>query len=301
MEKKKPPDSILSSDNTPAEELSAYERWELPAVEDEHAVPEADSPFSTRVTPRHGARPAPEDEPEDVDDVKPLTAEELEAIRQAAYEEGLEEGKRDGYKQGYDQGYKSGESDLKAALNKLAQISRALFEPVEQQDQALEDAILQLVQNITTRIVHRELKLDSSCILTVVKEAIQSLVPGTERVRIHLNPADADFVVQSLKESGDLGDNWQFLSHPTISPGGCIVDTDNAVIDMRAEKRLATVIRQVYEKDQKALADIEKKEAGIEQLINEVDAFREDEEDDTEADAPEDPAADARDDADKPS
>ncbi|MDX1694638.1 MAG: flagellar assembly protein FliH [Ketobacteraceae bacterium] len=292
MEKKKPLDSILTRDNTPAEKLSAYERWELPMVEDERAVPGTDSPFSSQPKPRSRRQAAPEQEPEDVEDVKPLTAEELEAIRQAAYDEGREEGKRDGYKEGYDQGYKSGESDLRAAVNKLAQISRALFEPVDAQDEALEKALLELVRNITTRVVHRELKLDSSCILTIVKEAVNALIPGTERVRIHLNPADLEFVVQSLKESGEMGENWNFLAHQTISPGGCIVDTDNAVVDMRAEKRLATVIRQVYEKDQQALADIEKKEAGLDQIINEVDSFRDDDDDDSDAESNTDTSSD---------
>lgn len=276
MEKKKPQDSILSQDNTPADELSAYERWELPSMEDERTRAGPDSPFTTAMPRRKGRMPEPAAPAEEVEDVKPLTAEELEAIRQAAYDEGREEGRRDGYKEGYDQGYKSGESDLRAAVNKLSQISRALFEPIEQQDDALEQALLQLVQNICTRVVSRELKLDSSSILTVVKEALHCLVPGTERVRIHLNPADTDFVIRSLKESGDMGENWNFLAHQTISPGGCIVDTDHALIDARAEKRLATVIRQVYEKDQKALEEIEHREAGIEQIMSEVDAFSDD-------------------------
>lgn len=288
MEKKKPQDSILSEENSSRDELSAYERWELPTVEDEFTRAGPDSPFSTGAPRRKGKAPQPPEEAEDVEDVKPLTAEELEAIRQAAYEEGKEEGRRDGYKEGYDQGYKSGESDLRAAVNKLSQISRALFEPVEQQDDALEEALLQLVQNICSRVVHRELKLDSGSILTVVKEAINCLVPGTERVRIHLNPVDTDFVIKSLKESGDMGENWNFLAHQTISPGGCIVDTDNAVIDARAEKRLATVIRQVYEKDQKALQEVENRGAGIDQIMGEVDAFAED--DFTEDDLAEDDA-----------
>ena len=277
MENKKHPDSILSADSSTEEEMSAYERWELPLMEDERAILRSNE--SALSTGNRQRKPVPSpvyEEPQDVEDVKPLTAEELEAIRQAAYEDGKEEGRRDGYKEGYDQGYKSGESDLRAAITKLSQISRALFEPIEQQDDALEQAMLELVQNICTRVVHRELKVVSSSIIAIVKEAIKCLVPGTERVRIHLNPADTEFVIKSLQETGEIGESWNFLSHPTISPGGCIVDTDHAMIDARAEKRLATLIRQVYEKDQKALNEAENREAGIDQIMAEVDTFVDD-------------------------
>lgn len=277
MENKKHPDSILSADSSTEEEMSAYERWELPLMEDERAILRSnESALSTGNRQRKPVPSPVHEEPQDVEDVKPLTAEELEAIRQAAYEDGKEEGRRDGYKEGYDQGYKSGESDLRAAITKLSQISRALFEPIEQQDDALEQAMLELVQNICTRVVHRELKVDSSSIIAIVKEAIKCLVPGTERVRIHLNPADTEFVIKSLQETGEIGESWNFLSHPTISPGGCIVDTDHAMIDARAEKRLATLIRQVYEKDQKALNEAENREAGIDQIMAEVDTFVDD-------------------------
>lgn len=274
MEKKKE-HAFLSEKNTPAEQLSAYERWELPSVDDDRPVVD-ESPFTSKVTYRNKSQPQ-EPDAEDVDDVKPLTAEELEAIRQAAFEEGKEEGKREGYKEGYDQGFKSGESDLKAAVNKMSQICRALFEPIAQQDDELEETLLQLVESICTRVVHRELKIDSQSVLAIVKEAISCLTPGTERVRIHLNPADAEFVTQALKDAGEMGEGWNFLAHQTISPGGCIVDTDTSVVDMRAEKRLATMIKQVYEKDSKALEALPEKQAGIDQILGEVDRFADDE------------------------
>lgn len=280
MENNKHPDSILSADNADAEELSAFERWELPNMEDPRAIIESnESAFSSGSQRGQKQAVVVLEESEEVEEVKPLTAEELEEIRQAAYEDGKDEGRRDGYKEGYDQGYKSGESDLRAATTKLSQISRALFEPIEQQDDALEQAMLQLVQNICTRVVHRELKLDSSGINIVVREAIACLVPGTERVRIHLNPVDAEFVLESLRKGGEMGDGWNFIPHPTISPGGCIVDTDHAVIDARAEKRLATVIRQVYDKDQKALEEAENRGAGLDQIMAEVESFSDDDAD----------------------
>lgn len=279
--------NVLTEDNASKEELSAFERWELPAMDDGLSEDATSNPFSTVATrpTSPGSQAATSKEPDPEEEViTPLTAEDLEAIRQAAYEEGKDQGQQEGYKAGYDQGFKSGESDVKASVTKLAQISRALLEPIPQQDDELENALLELVENICQRVVQRELKLDSDSVLHIIKEALGCLNTGAKRVRIHLNPDDAEFVKNALEDSGDLDETWRILPHPTISPGGCIVDTDNTVIDMRAEKRLATVIKQVYDQDQSVLEQEQQKQGGLDQLMGEVDAFVEDDiEDDGES------------------
>lgn len=276
--------NVLTSDNASPEELSAFERWELPAMDDGLVTSDSDNAFTSTPSRQQPKATSPNASPSELESdeghIEPLTAEDLETIRQAAYEEGKEQGQQDGYKAGYDQGYKSGESDVKASVTKLAQISRALLEPIPQQDDELETALLELVENICTRVVHRELKADSESVLVVIKEALSCLNAGAKRVRIHLNPEDAEFVKNALDEAGELDETWRFLPHQTITPGGCIVDTDTTVIDMRAEKRLATVIKQVYEQDQKVLEQEPQQEGGIDQLMGEVDTFVEDESDD---------------------
>lgn len=253
--------------------LSAYERWELPNIEDNDRDA-GSSVFGDK--PRVVVSPEATDIPKE-EDIKPLTAQDLEEIRAAAYEAGHAEGRDQGYQDGHEKGYQEafakGEEDLKATFARLGQISRALLDPVPRHDRELEETLLTLVENIAKRIVQRELVIDSSRIIDVVREALDCLNPAAERIRIHLNPDDTDLVINALKQSGDWQDSWRFLAHDTISPGGCIIDTDNAIVDSRAEKRLATVIRQVYEKDERALMDDDDDTTGIEQLLGEIDAF----------------------------
>lgn len=206
-------------------------------------------------------------------ELRPLTAEDLEAIRQSAYEEGLEEGREAGRAEGYDAGYLSGESDLKAALTRLAQISRVLLEPIPAQDQELEQVLLQLVEGICKRVLMRELSIDSSSIQRVVQEAIEAVNPGNQRLRIHLNKQDLDLVQQHLKENGEWEESWRIQPHPTITPGGCIIETDTSMVDARAERRLAAVINQVYEQQQQALQERSQQHGNVDQLLDEVDAF----------------------------
>ena len=274
---------ILSSDTASADELSAWARWQLPNME-------ADQPIKTNAYNIPGKKHPPTHsvvEPEEPE-VKPLTAEDLESIRQAAYEDGLEQGREVGRAEGYDAGYLSGAGDVKASVTRLSQIARTLLEPIPQQDLELEQALLQMVEKICVRVVHRELSIESSAILKVVQEAIDCLNPGSQRLRIHLNKQDLELVSQHLKEIGEWEDSWRIIAHPTITPGGCIIETDTSMIDARGERRLASVIQQVYERQQQALQARGQQHGHVDQLLEEIGTFTGDAEQDIEpVDTPE--------------
>jgi len=255
---------VLTEENTSEEVLSAFERWELPSVEGQAVGRVESNALSFSQAPSHQDTKEAE--------VKPLTAEDVEAIRQAAYDEGLAQGKEAGYAQGY----KNGESEIKAAVTRTAQIGRALFAPIEEQDDALEATLLELVKKICTQVVYRELCLDASGLVAIVKEAVDCLKPASQRIKIHLNPQDAELITNELENLGDVTQQWQILSHPTVSPGGCIVDTDKSMIDARAEKRLSMFIQQVYEKNNDALISEATSSNELDQLMGEVETFVDD-------------------------
>lgn len=249
--------------------LSAWERWQLPSMDRD--VPVKGNALNLRSAPRRDGTHTDTAPPEP--EIKPPTADEIEAIRRAAYEEGLQEGREAGKAEGYKAGFKSGEADSKATIIRLGQIARVLLEPIPHQDDELEQAVLAMVEKICRRIVHRELVLDSSQVLMVVREALDCLHPGAQRIRVHLNPVDAEIVLQGLRAAGELEEGWRIVPHPTISPGGCVVETDTSMIDARAEKRLASVLQQVYEQQQHALEDKSSNQGHMDQLLDEVESF----------------------------
>jgi flagellar assembly protein FliH len=270
---------VLNEANTASTVLSAYERWELPALDEgaaapvvRHALKVHDDPPAARRKPNTPAQPEPEPE------IRPPTAEELEAIRQAAYDEGLESGQKEGFKQGFDKGMASGQAEIRAIATRMRQICRSLLEPIPAQDEALEQALLELLKAICTRVVRRELLLDSRAIREIVREAIDCLRPATERIRIHLNPADAEQVTRELTAIDEQAAHWRILPHANISPGGCIVENDASLVDMRAEKRLTALIRQVYDRLEEGLAGDEVGTSGFQQVLDEVPGFELDDE-----------------------
>ena len=268
----------------PKEDLDAWTRWILPDLELQGQQPDHALTSGAKQQPSADHQQLNEESPAQESsaqqEVKPLTAQELEAIRAAAsedgYQEGLQQGQEQGFEQGKEEGYQAGftagEEDLKASLTRLTQISRTLLAPIPEQDQALEEALLAMVVQISTQVVKAELKLDSTSLIAIVREALTLLNPGNKRLKIHLNEVDFHMMQRYMSQLEDWGDDWRIQVHPTITPGGCIIETDTSLVDARAEKRLAGLVQQVYQKKFSA-TDESESSCQVEQMIGEIEPF----------------------------
>src|ERR1700739_4323710 len=98
--------------------VSAFESWALPSFDPPKPEPE----------------PEPEPEPPEMEEVpleevQPLTLEELESIRQEAYNEGFAIGEKEGFHSATLKVRQEAEVALAAKLASLEQLMANLFEP----------------------------------------------------------------------------------------------------------------------------------------------------------------------------
>ncbi|MGM0570156.1 flagellar assembly protein FliH [Marinobacter sp.] len=233
--------------NVPPEELSAWERWELPLLDEQgNEVPR-----------------------EEEVDVKPLTAADIEAIRNSAWEEGREEGRATGYEEGFrkgaeegrEQGYREGrdtgeregrekaEQNARSAIDeKLARLENVMAElvaPIERHQDELESALVNLATVLARAVIHRELSLDSSQVGQVVTDAVNSLPSTRENVRVRVHPSDVDWV---KAVAGRLDAEVAVTGDETILAGGCKVETRHSLVDYTVEKRFQKAVQAMLEK-----------------------------------------------------
>ena len=234
MAKENPSDVIRAKD------VNAFDRWALPSFDPEGAEPEEPS-----------VAEAPEDEPapshsEDVplEDVKPLTLDELEAIRQEAYNEGFSTGEKDGFHAGQLKARQEAEVALTPKLASLERLMSQLLDPIADQDRNLEHAMVTLVSQLAREVIQRDLLIDSSQIRQVLREALKLLPMGADNVRIHINPQDFE-LVKALRERHE--ESWRILEDADLLPGGCRIETEHSRIDASVETRLDQAIKQLFE------------------------------------------------------
>ncbi len=162
-----------------------------------------------------------------------LTAGKLEELQKTAYEEAFAKGHAEGLAAGTEEVRKRGE--------RYDELLRALCEPFDNLDESIEKQLVELATTLVRQLFRREIRLDPTHIIGVVREAIQKLPIASRSVQVHLHPDDAALVRESLAPAeGEPA--WTIVEDPLIACGGCKVTTESSQIDATTEARLNAVI-----------------------------------------------------------
>lgn len=176
--------------------------------------------------PVQGRRPGP-------------TVGELEAIEKKAHDEA--------YAVGHAAGLAAAKTQMQPQMDKLrAQVASLqsvidkLAHPLEQMDAEVTEQLARLSMSVAKQVIRRELRLDPSQIIAVMRETVALLPASARQVRVHMHPDDAAVVREHLAAPG--GDRaWSIAEDPMMTRGGCTVVTDTSQVDARVESRIASV------------------------------------------------------------
>ncbi|MCI9876696.1 flagellar assembly protein FliH [Pseudomonas atacamensis] len=227
----KPDESV--TDLIRARDVRGFESWALPSFDPPKPEPE----------------PEPEPEPPEMEEVpleevQPLTLEELESIRQEAYNEGFAIGEKEGFHSTTLKVRQEAETALAAKIASLELLMANLFEPIAEQDTQIEKSLVDLVQHITKQVIKRELAIDSTQIEHVMRDALKLLPLGVENVRLYINPQDFA-QVKALRERHE--ETWRIVEDESLLPGGCRVETEHSRIDASVESRVTQVMAKLFD------------------------------------------------------
>ena len=166
----------------------------------------------------------------------PHSARHLDALEQQAFEEGHARGYRDGREQG-----RAAEmASLQAEAQRLAAICDHLAAPLKALDGEIERMLVLLAIDVGSRLALQALGEHPEAVAEIVREALQAL--GNQRVqtRIHLHPADARLLADTLQVPAEVSD-WRLLPDAELQRGDCVVTTDLARVDARLDIRAASL------------------------------------------------------------
>ena len=221
------------SDLIRARDVGGFDVWSLPSF-DPH-VPEPEPEPEEEL---------PEMEEVPLEEVQPLTLEEVESIRQEAYNEGFAIGEKEGFHSTTLKVRQEADVALTAKLRALESLMLNLFEPIAEQDTQIEKSLVGLVQHITRQVIQRELAIDSSQIEHVMREALKLLPLGVGNVRLYINPQDFE-LVKSLRERHE--ETWRIVEDEAQLPGGCRVETEHSRIDATIETRISQIMAKLFD------------------------------------------------------
>jgi flagellar assembly protein FliH len=168
------------------------------------------------------------------------TVQELEDLEQSTYDEAFAKGRADGLAAA-ERETRPQLQQLQARIERLDAIVNSLARPLHDLDPEVEDQLLQLALTIGRHLVRRELRIDPSQVIAIIRETVALLPASARDVRVHLHPEDAAVVREKL--AAPVGERaWTIAEDPVMGRGGCRVTTETAQIDARLDTRIGSVI-----------------------------------------------------------
>ncbi|HHY14947.1 MAG TPA: hypothetical protein GX521_02610 [Firmicutes bacterium] len=170
-------------------------------------------------------------------------AAEAEDLRRVAQEEGF----RAGQKEGFDAGRKEVNAKAESFLSLLEQTVHSAAEERAKALAMLEEDFLKFSLILADKIVKKAVSEDVSWLQPLLDEGLARL--GTvQQIIVRLHPEDYAMTQERQREfqlakRADL----QFEVDPTVTRGGCVIESEKGAIDGRLEKRLGKLAGHLLE------------------------------------------------------
>jgi flagellar assembly protein FliH len=192
-----------------------------------------------------------------------LTEEQIELIKQGAYQEGLHQGQEAGFKQGYEkgkeeglvaghaEGNEAGKLEGVTAGQEYIQQQVAVFmglanqfaQPLELMNAQVEKQLVDMVLTMVKEVVHVEVQTNPQIILDTVKESVESLPISGHAITLKLNPEDVAIIRSAHGESELECRNWTLVSEPALNRGDVQIEAGESSVNYRMEDRVKNVIQ----------------------------------------------------------
>ena len=160
--------------------------------------------------------------------------EEAQSIKEAAAKEG--------YQNGLEQA-KSDIQDVKNAITSFLGAKQAVFDYIAPD-------ILELSVDIAQKIIKKELQQDPNIILDNILALLKGLSKEETKITLRVNPTQVSLLkseVPNLLNEAGLDAKVLVVPDETIMEGGCVVTTNNGVIDATIETQLAVISEALRE------------------------------------------------------
>jgi flagellar assembly protein FliH len=204
--------------NTPKEQLTAYQRWEMAAFDEVDAKNSAALPST--------------------DEIAAIT----EKARREGYTKGLAEGFQNGHSEGLATALAEGKVQTDTTIAQLTALLNSLNDEIALADQAISADLLALALDVAQAMLRTALNVQPDLVIPVISEAIHDLPNLQQHSKIFLHPTDAAIVRTHLSNEPH---HWRIIEDSEITPGGCRIDTQSNQIDATMQGRWQRIAKNL--------------------------------------------------------
>lgn len=233
------------------------ERWAYPDYSNEGDILASENAFNyDHQCHLEQQQPEPEHELEPIP--APLTAAELEAMQQSAYDEGVEQGRQAGHSEGFttghaegitgghdeglaqglQQGLEQGQAQIDHHVAMLVAVMDKFADPIAKVDSEVEQQLLLLVNGLTKALIRVEVKTNPQVLLNTLREVVATLPIADRAIKMHLHPDDIALVHTSFDETDLQQRQWTLMSEPSLQRGDLQLECGSSSVDYLIDDRI---------------------------------------------------------------
>ena len=193
----------------------------------------------------------------DVDSTGLLLAAKVKVAEEEAGQAKEDALTQQGYAEGYAEGFIQGQAQLR--LETQRQISDfvalqgqeanqnflELFANAQAQlnesEQVMAKGVLELACELARQVLRQELSVNPDVLKPVIREAMRSFSAETKSAVVRLSPADYE-VFEKNSQAEFAAMSLTLVSDPTLTRGGCLVESAGTVVDGRIERRWSQTV-----------------------------------------------------------
>ncbi len=159
--------------------------------------------------------------------------EESENIKKSAFEEG------------YRLGLEKAQSDiehLQAELSNFMNARKDVFEYIAPD-------ILEISVDIAKTIIKKELESDPQVLINTIVDVLRTVSKNEPKIVIRVRPQSVQFIkdtIPNITYQYGIDSKINIVSDPTIEEGGCVLQTNNGIVDASIDTQLE-IIKKAFE------------------------------------------------------
>jgi flagellar assembly protein FliH len=168
-----------------------------------------------------------------------VSTQHLATLEREAFAKGYEQGER----AGTEAAGKRGEAMLRRLSETMTELTALRASMIRQ----TETQIVELALAAARRIIHREVSLDRSLLIAIVRVALDRLGESA-RVTVRLHPEEFE-ATGAARVAEFAGTDIVFVSDARVGRGGCRVESDMGILDAGVDAQIQEIARALLGED----------------------------------------------------
>ena len=164
--------------------------------------------------------------------------------------EGLEKGYQDGYRQGQEEGFtkghseglESGQSVVLEQVERFRYLADSLANPLRELDRDVTDEICYIISRLAKVIIRKEINNNEPFLRNTLDKALSILPNSKKGASIYLNPEDAALVRSALGSEYINEQHWELNDDESLEIGDIRVCNSASTVEWRVNDRIDSLL-----------------------------------------------------------